>query len=216
MGCKLYVVKIIPLGDFPGASDSKESAHNVGDLDLIPMSRRKWQPILVFLPGEFPWTEEPGTLQSIGMQSCIQLNDYYTKSPFLVYSSVSFDKCWTCNHPHSQDIELFYHFQQSFMPLWSRHRTHLQPLATVDLCLYCSAYSRMSYNYNQIVWHVLFWVCLYSLSIMPLRSSHDSINANSSVLFIAVIFLDMGLLQFVHSPVVFSFWQLVSLCLWWK
>ena len=28
--------------------------------------RRAWQPILVFLPREFPWTEEPGRLQSMG------------------------------------------------------------------------------------------------------------------------------------------------------
>ena len=31
----------------------------------IPQSR-KWQPTPVFLPEEFPWTEEPGGLQSIG------------------------------------------------------------------------------------------------------------------------------------------------------
>ena len=30
--------------------------------------RRKWQPTPVFLPGKFPWTEEPGGLQSIGFQ----------------------------------------------------------------------------------------------------------------------------------------------------
>ena len=28
--------------------------------------RRAWQPTPVFLPGESPWTEEPGELQSIG------------------------------------------------------------------------------------------------------------------------------------------------------
>ena len=27
---------------------------------------RAWQPTPVFLPGEFPWTEEPGGLQSMG------------------------------------------------------------------------------------------------------------------------------------------------------
>ena len=26
--------------------------------------RRAWQPTPIFLPGEFPWTEEPGRLQS--------------------------------------------------------------------------------------------------------------------------------------------------------
>ena len=30
--------------------------------------RRKWQPTAVLLPGEFPWTEKPGRLQSIGLQ----------------------------------------------------------------------------------------------------------------------------------------------------
>ena len=30
--------------------------------------RRKWQPTPVFLPGESPWMEEPGGLQSIGLQ----------------------------------------------------------------------------------------------------------------------------------------------------
>ena len=32
--------------------------------DIIKM-RRKWQPTLVFLLGESPWTEEPGRLQLI-------------------------------------------------------------------------------------------------------------------------------------------------------
>ena len=30
--------------------------------------RRAWQPTLVFLPGESPWTEEPGGLQSMESQ----------------------------------------------------------------------------------------------------------------------------------------------------
>ena len=33
----------------------------------IPWSR-KWQPSLALLPGESPWTEEPGELQSMGSQ----------------------------------------------------------------------------------------------------------------------------------------------------
>ena len=31
--------------------------------------RRTWQPTPVFLPGETPWTEEPGGLQSMGSQT---------------------------------------------------------------------------------------------------------------------------------------------------
>ena len=80
-------------GGFLGVSDSKESAHNVGDLGLIPSLRRKWQPTQVFLPGEFPCTKEPGRLRSMGLQSRTQLSDYHTNSPFLLYSSMSFDKC---------------------------------------------------------------------------------------------------------------------------
>jgi len=30
--------------------------------------RRAWQPTQVFLPGEFPWAEEPGGLQFMGLQ----------------------------------------------------------------------------------------------------------------------------------------------------
>ena len=30
--------------------------------------KRAWQPIPVFLPGEFPWTEKPGGLQHMGSQ----------------------------------------------------------------------------------------------------------------------------------------------------
>ena len=42
---------------FPGGSDGKESACNMGDLGSIPGSgrsplRKEWQPILLFFPGE--------------------------------------------------------------------------------------------------------------------------------------------------------------------
>ena len=57
---------------FPGGSDGKESACNVGDLGSIPEWGRspggEWQPTPVFFPGESPWTEEPGRLQFMGLQ----------------------------------------------------------------------------------------------------------------------------------------------------
>ena len=58
---------------FPGSSNGKESSCNVGELDLIPEFGRcpgggHGNPLPVFLPGESPWTEEPGRLQSIGSQ----------------------------------------------------------------------------------------------------------------------------------------------------
>ena len=58
---------------FLSGSDSKESACNAGDPGLIPESERS--------PGEgngyhssllawrIPWTEEPGRLQSMGLQT---------------------------------------------------------------------------------------------------------------------------------------------------
>ena len=57
---------------FLGGSDSEESTYSVGDLfnpwvGKIPW-RRAWQPIPIFLPGESPWTEKPGGLQSMGWQ----------------------------------------------------------------------------------------------------------------------------------------------------
>ena len=38
--------------------------------------RRAWQPTPVFLPGESPWTAEPGRLQAMGLQSWTQLSEY--------------------------------------------------------------------------------------------------------------------------------------------
>ena len=50
--------QLVTLQGFPGGSDGKESACNTGDVGLIPGLgktpwRREWQPIAVFLPGEF-------------------------------------------------------------------------------------------------------------------------------------------------------------------
>ena len=57
---------------FPGGSDGKESTGTSGDLGSIPGLGRSpggsWQATPVFLPGESPWTEEPGGLQSMGSQ----------------------------------------------------------------------------------------------------------------------------------------------------
>ena len=47
----------------------KNRPASAGDIRVrkIPW-RKKWQPTPIFLPGESPWTEEPGGLQSIGSQ----------------------------------------------------------------------------------------------------------------------------------------------------
>ena len=58
---------------FPGGSDSKRIHLQCGKPGFDPWVgkipwRRAWQPTPVFLPGESPWTEEPGGLQSTGLQ----------------------------------------------------------------------------------------------------------------------------------------------------
>ena len=55
-----------PVG-LPAGSAVKNSPANAGDTSSIPGSGRfpggrKWQPTPVFLPGESPWTGEPGRL----------------------------------------------------------------------------------------------------------------------------------------------------------
>ena len=42
--------------------------------------RRKWQPTPILLPGKIPWMEEPGRLQSMGLQEL--------------------DTTWRLNHRH--------------------------------------------------------------------------------------------------------------------
>ena len=44
------------------------NAGDIRDTGSIPVSRRKWQPTPVFLPGKIPQTEEPGGLWSVGLQ----------------------------------------------------------------------------------------------------------------------------------------------------
>ena len=56
---------------FAGSSAGEESVYKAGD----PSSILAWHPTPVFLPGESPWTEEPGGLQFMGSQSQTRLND---------------------------------------------------------------------------------------------------------------------------------------------
>ena len=67
--------------------------------------RRKWQPIPVFLPGKIPWTEEPGRLQSMGLQrvghdwvnECTWMRaQYSTENCFVSFFSYPFHQHPTC------------------------------------------------------------------------------------------------------------------------
>ena len=57
---------------FPGGSDGKESACNAGDPGSIPGLEISLEKGMAThsstLAWEIPWTEEPGRLQSLGLQ----------------------------------------------------------------------------------------------------------------------------------------------------
>ena len=54
-------------GREPACQWSRHERHGLSPwIGKIPW-RRAWQPTSVFLPGESPWAEEPGRLQSIGL-----------------------------------------------------------------------------------------------------------------------------------------------------
>ena len=67
---------VFPNKGFPGGASDKEAACQWRRLNRSGFDpwvekilwRKAWQPTPVFLPGESPWTEEPGGLQSIGSQ----------------------------------------------------------------------------------------------------------------------------------------------------
>ena len=60
-------------GDFPGGSDSKESAYNAGDQGSIPGLEDPLEESMAthssILAWRIPWTEGFGRLQSIGSQT---------------------------------------------------------------------------------------------------------------------------------------------------
>ena len=74
---------------FPGSSDGKESACNVGDLGSIPGSgRSSGECHSSIMAWKTPWTEEPAYLQSIGSQRVRHHRATYTH-------------IHTCTHTHT-------------------------------------------------------------------------------------------------------------------
>ena len=67
-----HLTLIISLESFPGGSDGKESACNAGDwvrsLGLEDPLEKGMATHPSILACEIPWTEEPGGLQSMGLQ----------------------------------------------------------------------------------------------------------------------------------------------------
>ena len=66
-------VNYLTIVNFPGGSDEK-NLPAAWSFEFDPWVRkipwrRAWQSARVHLPGESPWTEVPGSLQSMGSQS---------------------------------------------------------------------------------------------------------------------------------------------------
>ena len=59
--------------------------------------RRAWQPTPVFLPAESPWTEEPGGLQTMGLQRVG--HDWATKHSIKKELPKWAGRSWVFNHP---------------------------------------------------------------------------------------------------------------------
>ena len=83
---------------FPGGSGGKESAGNaetwVGSLGgEDPLEKGKATHCRI-LAWRIPWTEEPGRLQSMGLQNWIRLSDFHSYTP----SSKKGQNCLLC-HP---------------------------------------------------------------------------------------------------------------------
>ena len=66
--------------------------------------RKAWQPTPVFLPGESPWTEEPGGLQSVGLQRVG--HDWATKHSDLSDRSWSGFYAWASQAPREVGVLL--------------------------------------------------------------------------------------------------------------
>ena len=75
--------------------------------------RRAWQPTPAFLPGESPWTEEPGRIQSIGSQSQTRLSaTHRDPKPW----SVGADVWW---HRFKNTQEALFVCLRSCLEFWS-------------------------------------------------------------------------------------------------
>ena len=71
-GQNLFISSMTYIWGFPGGSEVKASARNAKDLGLIPELRRSLEKEMAthssILAWRTPWMEEPGGLQSMGLQ----------------------------------------------------------------------------------------------------------------------------------------------------
>ena len=112
-----------------------------------------WQPISVFLPGESPWTEESGGLQSMGLQK-VRHNwaTKYTHYYFLVWCVVGCLCSFYMDRQPSQNLLLINpHFSYLSQILSLSHTEHLYmhksfefPILFIGLFVYCHGNATLS------------------------------------------------------------------------
>ena len=106
-----------------GGSDGNESACQCRRPGFDPWirkipSRRKWQHAPVVLPGENPWTKEPGGLQSMGSQRVGVRHDLVTNTGFAVLPA---DILITVRFENSSILYFSYvRIDHSFEQCWSK------------------------------------------------------------------------------------------------
>ena len=74
--------------------------------------RKAWQPIPVFLPGESPWTEEPGGLW--GLEESDTHSTYAQRAFYTADSSLAIDYQWSRSlhkNLNSMKFAVFWHFR---------------------------------------------------------------------------------------------------------
>ena len=133
--------------------------------------RRKWQPTPVFLPGKIPWTEEPGGLQSMGLQRV--RHDCAIK-----HSTRSTLKCKTatiikivnkCITPRSFLILIYNLF---LLPIHHYLRF-------------------LEFYVNRLKQYVVFFAWLLLVSISILRFSCAVVCINSAVFFLMIFLIEV-------------------------
>ena len=95
---------LIYIHGFPGDSDSRESAYSAGDPSSMPGSGRSPKKDMAthssFLAWRIPWIEEPGGLQSMGLQRV--RHNWVAKTYIFMYMYIhTHTHIHICTHTHT-------------------------------------------------------------------------------------------------------------------
>ena len=111
--CRLKASQVVLMVKKPPANAGDVKRHGFDPwVRRIPW-RKAWQPTPVFLPGESPWTEEPGRLQSMGSQR------------------VRHEE--TTQHTHTQPHYISTEYSISHLPKWLLHSFSVPKLSIIPL-----------------------------------------------------------------------------------